>query len=872
MGTANGINRLMNSSDSVPCMKNTNEAAIGGNLRLDHLAAAAIEQTWESQRHLPQVPVMEVTGHVKPTTSPAPPTMLALPWYPPEPPVLTVETNGAGICTNVGELLPILCNVKSMYAEKELSFEDGKAARSAYTAVSKVPMKPNGIKITNAVLGNRKIMRVLCSPEAQVSATKVRAGKAKTTPSAAEKKATAEAKKVTAEAKKKATADAKKAEKKATAEAKKKATADAANAKTATGILTWMDKFKADGKTHGFDVPNAIRAEQVRKICDSAINGMEISQLEYEAAVDGAESLGDVELMMFEHWIVQLQEELKQTAIDNGNKGLHTNCVAPLPPTIPGRRTLYKNLVEGKVDADATNAKRDASKQRCVDDQADRKAHGHVLMAAEGLTQDEVAEKHEVLQKLQKLVCKGEKMPKEYANPLGYTKHLLALFDTGVHVTTTNNLDNWIPYVKNYDITKAKGLIDSHKETTANADPDMQASECGDPSGEDGVEWNAPSEDEEGKSEDMGNVDNIEDVDMEDGPKRRRVITEITEHSFRGPRAKQAKEEVFSNEIDAPPEIMDILEQVKARMEKLNAEHPAGGYSERWLNDIDKGNVTMSRESVRVDAITVMEDMNLSSEEQGQILKALDTEVLYYAGVSAVEKENAEEKNSPKPTGELPKDEQAEQTEEWQKIYRHNVQAGKMGSRRRAKEEREAAAMFKLATFNERHQKDSGEPASGDASMDEEEENDIKEVFDRVKEIIASHTKVAPVDVSVDVSVDVPWYVDTILKNAISFYGPKYDLSFEDPTGPGGNYAVHQLGPVLQACSEYNHVVFDRIITDLRNALDEEGEEEGAEQDEHDIRGMAENTGENALRRCNAMRPETAEMEGRPSKKLRVED
>merc|ERR1711981_1167285 len=582
MGTANGINRLMNSSDSVPCMKNTNEAAIGGNLRLDHLAAAAIEQTWESQRHLPQVPVMEVTGHVKPTTSPAPPTMLALPWYPPEPPVLTVETNGAGICTNVGELLPILCNVKSMYAEKELSFEDGKAARSAYTAVSKVPMKPNGIKITNAVLGNRKIMRVLCSPEAQVSATRVRAG----------------------------------------------------NAKTATGILTWMDKFKADGKTHGFDVPNAIRAEQVRKICDSAINGLEISQLEYEAAVDGAESLGDVELMMFEHWIVQLQEELKQTAIDNGNKGLHTNCVAPLPPTIPGRRTLYKNLVEGKVDADATNAKRDASKQGCVDDQADRKAHGHVLMAAEGLTQDEVAEKHEVLQKLQKLVCKGEKMPKEYANPLGYTKHLLALFDTGVHVTTTNNLDNWIPYVKNYDITKAKGLIDSHKETTANADPDMQASECGDPSGEDGVEWNAPSEDEEGKSEDMGNVDNIEDVDMEDGPKRRRVITEITEHSFRGPRAKQAKEEVFSNEIDAPPEIMDILEQVKARMEKLNAEHPAGGYSERWLNDIDKGNVTMSRESVRVDAITVMEDMNLSSEEQGQILKALDTEVLYYAGVS----------------------------------------------------------------------------------------------------------------------------------------------------------------------------------------------------------------------------------------------
>merc|ERR1712072_1199837 len=146
-------------------------------------------------------------------------------------------------------------------------------------------MKPNGIKITNAVLGNRKIMRVLCSPEAQVSATKVRAGKAKTTPSAAEKKATAEAKKVTAEAKKKATA-----------EAKKKATADAANAKTATGILTWMDKFKADGKTHGFDVPNAIRAEQVRKICDSAINGLEISQLEYEAAVDGAESLGDVEL------------------------------------------------------------------------------------------------------------------------------------------------------------------------------------------------------------------------------------------------------------------------------------------------------------------------------------------------------------------------------------------------------------------------------------------------------------------------------------------------------------------------------------------------------------------------------------------------
>merc|ERR1711981_68774 len=255
MGTANGINRLMNSSDSVPCMKNTNEAAIGGNLRLDHLAAAAIEQTWESQRHLPQVPVMEVTGHVKPTTSPAPPTMLALPWYTPEPPVLTVETNGAGICTNVGELLPILCNVKSMYAEKELSFEDGKAARSAYTAVSKVPMKPNGIKITNAVLGNRKIMRVLCSPEAQVSATKVRAGKAKTTPSAAEKKATAEA--------------------------KKKATADAANAKTATGILTWMDKFKADGKTHGFDVPNAIRAEQVRKICDSAINGLEISQLEY---------------------------------------------------------------------------------------------------------------------------------------------------------------------------------------------------------------------------------------------------------------------------------------------------------------------------------------------------------------------------------------------------------------------------------------------------------------------------------------------------------------------------------------------------------------------------------------------------------------
>merc|ERR1712072_549092 len=57
---------------------------------------------------------------------------------------------------------------------------------------------------------------------------------------------------------------------------------------------------------------------------------------------------------------------------------------------------------------------------------------------------------------------------------------------------------------------------------------------------------------------------------------------------------------------------------------------------------------------------------------------------------------------------------------------------------------------------------------------------------------------------------------------------------------------------------------------------DEEGAEEGAEeageQDEHDIRGMAENTGENALRRCNAMRPETAEMEERPSKKLRVED